>query len=134
MKKIQILFVITALTAALAVCLGAFGAHGLKPLLSEYQLMIYEKAVFYQFVHVLASFVALLAALFFRNEKFQTASILFLTGVLLFSGSLYGLAIYDLFPLPKFILGPITPLGGMLFTIGWIWLAYCFSQVSFSDK
>ncbi len=134
MKKIQILFVITALTAALAVFLGAFGAHGLKPLLSEYQLMIYEKAVFYQFVHVLASFVALLASLFFRNEKFQTTSILFLTGVLLFSGSLYGLAIYDLFPLPKFILGPITPLGGMLFTIGWIWLAYCFSQVSFSDK
>lgn len=134
MKKIQILFVITALTAALAVCLGAFGAHGLKPLLSEYQLMIYEKAVFYQFVHVLASFVALLAALFFRNDKFQTASILFLVGILLFSGSLYGLAIYDLFPLPKFILGPITPLGGMLFTIGWIWLAYCFSQVSFSDK
>lgn len=134
MKKIQILFVITALTAALAVCLGAFGAHGLKPLLSEYQLMIYEKAVFYQFVHALASFVALLASLFFRNDKLQTASILFLAGILLFSGSLYGLAIYDLFPLPKFILGPITPLGGILFTIGWIWLAYCFSQVSFSDK
>lgn len=134
MKKAQILFVLTALTAALAVCLGAFGAHGLKSLLSEYQLMIYEKAVFYQFVHALASFVALFAAQFFRNNKLQTASILFLLGILLFSGSLYGLAVYDLFPLPKFILGPITPIGGVLFTIGWIWLAYCFSQVSFSDK
>lgn len=134
MKKAQILFVITALTGSLAVALGAFGAHGLKPYLNEYQSSIYEKAVFYQFVHVLASLAVLFASQVFQNKKFLTASLLFLIGILLFSGSLYGLAIYSIFPLPKAVLGPITPIGGTFFIVGWVYFAFLLSGVSFSDK
>lgn len=132
MNKTELLFVITALCGALAVGLGAFGAHGLKPYLNEYQHDIYEKAVFYQFVHVLAAFFALFAAQHFGSKSFETAAVLFLIGILFFSGSLYLLAIYDLFPIPKFILGPITPVGGILFISGWLLLAYQFSKISFA--
>lgn len=134
MQKTTFLWTTTALFGALAVALGAFGAHGLRPYLNEYQHAIYEKAVFYQFVHVLASFGALFAAHVFGNPKLQTASVLFLLGIVLFSGSLYLLAVNTLLPLPKYILGPVTPVGGVLFISGWLWLAYCFSQLSFSGK
>ena len=134
MKKTQLLFVLTALFGALAVGLGAFGAHGLKPYLNEYQMKIFEKAVFYQFIHVLASFVALFASRIFNNAKFRLISLFFLIGIACFSGSLYGLAIEQIVALPKILLGPITPIGGTFFIIGWLMLAYQFSRISFSNK
>ncbi|MBK7505911.1 MAG: DUF423 domain-containing protein [Bacteroidetes bacterium] len=109
------------LLAAVAVALGAFGAHGLKPKLSIEQLQTYETAVKYQFYHVFALIVIGILMQIFPNLKLAIAGDFFLTGIILFCGSLYLLACKDLLGLQsisKFI-GPITPLGGLCFIIGW---------------
>ena len=101
------------LLAAVAVALGAFGAHGLKPKLSIEQLQTYETAVKYQFYHVFALIVIGILMQIFPNLKLAIAGDFFLTGIILFCGSLYLLACKDLLGLQsisKFI-GPITPLG-----------------------
>jgi len=103
----------------LAVVLGAFGAHGLKPHLAIYQISIYEKAVFYQFIHVLASLAALLFYQSYQKKALLYASMFFLIGILFFSGSLYLLAIKDLISIPTTFVGPITPIGGLFFIMGW---------------
>ncbi|MBK6338876.1 MAG: DUF423 domain-containing protein [Bacteroidetes bacterium] len=110
------------LLAAVAVALGAFGAHGLKPKLSIEQLQTYETAVKYQFYHVFALIVVGILMQIFPNLKLAIAGDFFLTGIILFCGSLYLLACKDLLGLQsisKFI-GPITPLGGLCFIIGWV--------------
>ena len=110
------------LLAAVADALGAFGAHGLKPKLSIEQLQTYETAVKYQFYHVFALIVVGILMQIFPNLKLAIAGDFFLTGIILFCGSLYLLACKDLLGLQsisKFI-GPITPLGGLCFIIGWV--------------
>lgn len=106
---------------AFAVALGAFGAHGLKNRLDAYSMGVYEKAVFYHFVHALG--ILLVAALTRANAltaTSQTRVCLLLTiGILLFSGSLYALAISGVRAL-----GAITPLGGLAFIAGWLLLAF----------
>lgn len=110
-----------ALLMALAVCLGAFGAHGLKNRLDAYSMSVYEKAVFYHFIHALGILlVSLLARTSAISPAGQTrAAWLLLIGILIFSGSLYALAISG-----NRILGAITPIGGLAFILGWIVLAY----------
>jgi len=130
MKSKQLL-VAASIAGLLSVVLGAFGAHSLKPLLTEYQLTIYEKGVFYQFVHALAALFALISVKVFANDALRWAAFLFLLGIICFSGSLYFLALNDLIPIPKLILGPITPLGGLFFITGWAKLTWEFSKVSF---
>ena len=84
---------IGAIIGALAVAIGAFGAHGLKPHLSDYQIAIFEKGVQYQFVHVMAILVVgLLLQHFPENKWYKRAGWLFLAGIVAFSGSLYLLA------------------------------------------
>jgi uncharacterized membrane protein YgdD (TMEM256/DUF423 family) len=111
---------IAAFLLAVAVALGAFGAHGLKGRLDEYALSIYEKAVFYHFIHalgiLLVSVLAKSSALSASAES-RVAWLLFI-GILVFSGSLYALAISGVR-----ILGAITPIGGVAFIAGWVWLA-----------
>ena len=106
----------------IAVMLGAFGAHTLKELINENQLRIFEKGVSYQFYHTFALLVA--ALLYERNatKHFKWAGISFIIGVMLFSGSLYLLATADLSGISKSIIGPVTPLGGLSFIIGWLFL------------
>ena len=99
----------------LSVIMGAFGAHALKDRLSEYSMSIYDKAVLYQFFHAFAVlFVAVLNKVF-DTQDFSISGILLIIGILLFSGSLFILAITDI----KW-LGAITPIGGTLFIIGWL--------------
>jgi uncharacterized membrane protein YgdD (TMEM256/DUF423 family) len=110
-----------AFLMALAVALGAFGAHGLKNKLDAYSLSVYEKAVFYHFIHALG---ILLVALLARTSAISVAAQarvawLLLIGIILFSGSLYALAISGMR-----ILGAITPIGGIAFIAGWLILAY----------
>jgi uncharacterized membrane protein YgdD (TMEM256/DUF423 family) len=106
---------IAAILGFLAVALGAFGAHGLKEVLIQNQTAdVWEKAVFYQFIHVIMLF--LLAT---RNPFPTCPWFAFLIGVVLFSGSLYLLAVTNL----KW-LGAITPFGGVSFLVGWLWLAF----------
>ena len=112
---------IAAASGALAVAIGAFGAHGLKPLLSEYQLTIYEKGVHYQFYHTLA----ILAVAMLLKEKAQERYLrlsgwFFTAGIAGFSGSLYLLACRDILTVPAGLLGPVTPLGGLCFITGWL--------------
>jgi uncharacterized membrane protein YgdD (TMEM256/DUF423 family) len=109
---------------ALAVIAGAFGAHALKASLPPRQLEVWQTAVQYQFYHV---FALLFLSTFtrFKNKVIVTAYYLFTFGILLFCGSLYLLACRDLVGMPGLaVLGPVTPIGGLLFIIGWIFLAF----------
>ena len=112
---------LAALSGFLAVGIGAFGAHGLKPLLSEYQLSIYEKGVQYQFYHSLALLaVASLLGRYPDSKVLVWAGWFFVAGILCFSGSLYVLACKDIISLPVRWAGPVTPLGGLFFMAGWL--------------
>lgn len=113
------------LMMALAVALGAFGAHGLKARLSAYHLGIFEKAVLYHFVHSLGIIVAALSANFIDRKWAETGAFLLFLGVIGFSGSLYLLANAELMGIEAWrsILGPITPIGGTCFIGGWLLLA-----------
>src|ERR1700743_2593685 len=108
--------IITAsLLGMLAVITGAFGAHGLKGLLTAQQLEVWHTAVQYQFYHV---FALLFLSTFnrFRNRLVNVTYYLFTLGIVFFSGSLYLLACRDLLGWGWInIMGPITPLGGLLF-------------------
>jgi uncharacterized membrane protein YgdD (TMEM256/DUF423 family) len=106
--------------AALAVALGAFGAHGLQPLLDDKSLHTYQTAVQYHFYHVFALTVTGLLQLKVENKKLLYAGRLFLLGIFLFSGSLYTLSFLKaggIFTMNW--LGAITPLGGVCFIAGW---------------
>ncbi len=104
---------IAAVSGFLVVALGAFGAHGLKEMLTANgTLDIWEKAVLYHMFHTLA--ILLLAS---RPTVNTGAAVCFLIGMIIFCGSLYGLAITNIR-----WLGAITPLGGLGFLIGWGWL------------
>lgn len=113
--------VVGAVFMALAVGMGAFGAHALKDRLDEYSQGIWEKAVFYHFVHAIG---ILLVSLFGRAGMLSASGAervgwLLAFGIVLFSGSLYVLAVSGVR-----ILGAVTPFGGVAFIIGWILLAY----------
>ncbi|MDX1506003.1 MAG: DUF423 domain-containing protein [Spongiibacter sp.] len=110
---------IAAVYGFLAVALGAFGAHGLKARLSSEMMAVYETAVQYHFYHAFA----LLAAALLLHSGVQHAALrasvwLFALGIALFSGSLYALALTEIK-----VLGAITPVGGLLFLLGWACLA-----------
>jgi len=113
--------VIVGLLGALGVGLGAFGAHGLQPLLSESQLTTYKTGVHYQMLHV---GVLLAIALFsqLRSDKLLNRAFWAMTlGIFLFSGSLYLLSTRDVLGITNWTwLGPITPLGGLSFIVGWL--------------
>lgn len=104
---------IAAVTGLLAVALGAFGAHSLRNLLARNETtVIWEKAVFYHFIHAVMLFV--LAA---RNPLPRFTWFCFLFGIVIFSGSLYLLAVTNVH-----WLGAITPIGGISFIAGWVCL------------
>jgi uncharacterized membrane protein YgdD (TMEM256/DUF423 family) len=111
-----------AIMLALAVSIGAFGAHGLQGRLDPYSTTIYEKAVFYHFIHALGMLaVPLLVRAGLISESTGTwTGWLLLAGIVLFSGSLYVLAITGIRTL-----GAITPFGGASFIAAWIVLAVC---------
>lgn len=110
--------VVGSVLAALAVGSGAFGAHGLEARFSERSMAIWQTAVQYQFVHALG--LLLVAALWERLQPgWGLASVIAMAlGVVLFSGSLYALALGA----PR-VLGAIAPIGGTLFIVGWATLA-----------
>lgn len=111
---------------ALAVILGAFGAHGLQNRLDDYSRGIYEKAVFYHFLHAMGILVVGVLARTgtFPAEGADTVSWFLFAGILLFSGSLYLLAVTG-----TRALGMITPFGGVAFIIGWLLLAWRLRRV-----
>ncbi|MGJ1432833.1 DUF423 domain-containing protein [Sphingobacterium spiritivorum] len=106
----------------IAVALGAFGAHGLEGKISEYHIGTWKTANQYHFYH---TFALLFLSTFSRakNTSIRVAFFAFTIGILLFSGSLYILSVREItgFGNPR-ILGPITPLGGLSYMIGWVGL------------
>lgn len=108
-----------ALNAAIAVAAGAFGAHGLRERLDARALEIFETGARYQMYHALAMVLAGILASSSLARGAHTAGWLFQAGIVLFSGSLYALALTGTKGL-----GAITPIGGLAFLVGWIWLAW----------
>ncbi|MBX3154434.1 MAG: DUF423 domain-containing protein [Deltaproteobacteria bacterium] len=100
-----------AINGAVAVAAGAFAAHGLRDRLETRALEIFETAARYHMYHALAM---VLAGLLLARRAGWT----FQLGIALFSGSLYALALTDVK-----VLGAVTPLGGLAFLVGWLWLA-----------
>ena len=106
---------IAAGLCSLAVALGAFGAHSLRSTLEQHGMSdVWNKAVLYHFVHAIALLVLALYGTINRGAWW-----LLLVGILLFSGSLYVMA---LIPQARDWLGSVTPLGGLCFLAGWAWL------------
>ncbi|MGA2516901.1 MAG: DUF423 domain-containing protein [Thermodesulfobacteriota bacterium] len=114
---IKFWLIAAAISGFLSVALGAFGAHLLKNILDEYGKTVYEKAVLYQMFHTIALFVVGILQHLVKDTSFSIAGWGFLVGILLFSGSLYLLAVTG----TKW-LGAITPFGGVAFLFGWFWL------------
>jgi uncharacterized membrane protein YgdD (TMEM256/DUF423 family) len=117
--------VIAAVLLALAVGLGAFGAHGLKDKLDAYSMSLWETAVFYHFVHSLGMLVV---PLFAKSGALSDAAstriaLVLCAGILLFSGSLYLLALTG-----SRTLGAVTPFGGVCFIGGWVMLAWSLAR------
>ena len=112
---------LASLLTALAVIFGAFGAHALAQRLDPYSLEVWHKANFYHFVHALGLLIvtALVPINMLNANAHRIAAILFVAGIFIFSGSLYLLALTGIK-----ILGAITPIGGLCFIAGWIFLAY----------
>ena len=103
-----------ALAAFVGVALGAFGAHGLRSRLSAEMLTVFETGVRYQMYHALAILIVALAAARLDGWLIRSAGWLFTAGIVLFSGSLYALALTGVT-----VLGAVTPLGGLAFLAGW---------------
>lgn len=118
--KNQLFISIAAIMGALAVGIGAFGAHGLKAVLEATdRTETFETAVKYHFYHAL---VLLVLAIWMRKEALKPLKLsfyFFVAGIFIFSGSLYVLSLTGIT-----WLGAITPLGGLAFIIGWLSLAF----------
>ena len=118
------------LLCALSVALGAFAAHGLKQTVSDYAVQIFETGVRYQFYH---AFALILTGILFNHLKpglAKWSGYLFIAGIILFSGSLYALTFIKAAVLPGYNwVGAITPIGGLCFILGWLFLALGISRV-----
>jgi uncharacterized membrane protein YgdD (TMEM256/DUF423 family) len=110
-----------AITGALAVALGAFGAHALKQKVSDAAVNIFETGVRYQFYHVIALLAVGILIKDFDNKWMSWAGWLFIIGIILFSGSLYVLTYIKGAEKTAYNwIGAITPFGGLAFIAGWV--------------
>jgi len=108
------LIAIGCIVAAVGVAAGAFGAHMLKTILEPPMLAAYDTGTRYQMYHAFGMILAGITARTFSDPRLVTAGWIFAVGMVMFCGSLYGIALAEI----KWF-GPITPLGGLTFIIGW---------------
>lgn len=125
----KILAVITALLGFLAVALGAFGAHALKGMVAPEMLTVWQTAVQYQMFHVLALLSIIIVSSRTPNVLLCVSGWLFVAGTLLFSGSLYLLVVTG-----AKALGMVTPVGGVLFLVGWLALSFALVKFMTAQK
>lgn len=114
-----------ALIALLGVAGGAFGAHGLRSILSEHMLEVFHTGIRYQMYHAFGLIIAGGAFTHYQLPLFRWATWAFLAGIVLFSGSLYILSLSGVR-----WLGAITPLGGLCFLAGWLYLTIGFWRMA----
>lgn len=119
MNAARLLLLLSAITGALAVAFGAFGAHALRDTLGAAQLAVWQTAVSYLFWHVLAALFASRYAETAASRAALLAAALLLAGSIVFSSTLFALALGA----PRW-LGAITPLGGTALIGGWLTLAW----------
>ena len=113
-------YIITAsLFAALAILFGAFGSHALKERLSAQSIEVFDIATRYLMFHALGIFLIALLGFQLPKESLETPVIMMIVGTSIFSGSLYLIAMLDFKKL-----GMVTPIGGLLFIVSWLLLAY----------
>lgn len=115
----QRFFRLGALSGSIAVAAGAFGAHALRERLGPAMLLVFETGARYQMYHALALMAVAWAATRWPGKLTTAAGWCFVAGTLLFSGSLYAMALTG-----QRALGAITPLGGVAFLSGWLCLAF----------
>ncbi|MCX7637449.1 MAG: DUF423 domain-containing protein [Cyclobacteriaceae bacterium] len=128
--KTSLLFRIAAMLGALAVALGAFGAHALKELLIQNQREdTFELAVRYHFYHVFALALTAVLTLYYQSNRLYLAAWLFFAGIFLFSGSLYVLSLFNIRQVAL-----ITPVGGISFVAGWLVLFSAFTKKAAPKK
>ena len=115
----KLLLILGSLNAALVVMLGAFGAHALKARLSEQMMAVYQTGIHYHFYHALGLLIVGLVAFHLPASSWlKWSGCLMFAGIILFSGSLYLLALTNIR-----WLGAITPIGGTAFILAWFFLA-----------
>ncbi|HHW38083.1 MAG TPA: DUF423 domain-containing protein [Bacillales bacterium] len=115
----KVFIILGAINGFLAVALGAFGAHGLEPILTEKMIGVWEKGVDYQMFHTMGLFIVAFAANKWPGvSAVKWSGIMMFIGIILFSGSLYALSTTGITKL-----GMITPFGGVSFLAGWLLLA-----------
>jgi uncharacterized membrane protein YgdD (TMEM256/DUF423 family) len=114
-----------SISGALAVLIGAFGAHGLKDKLCDQMLAVYKTGVEYHFYHTLALLGIGLLSLHYKSALLTASGWSMVAGIILFSGSLYALSISGVK-----ILGAITPIGGLFFIAGWVLLVLAVIKAS----
>lgn len=119
MKDKKLFAILGAFSGFLAVAAGAFGAHALRQRLTSEQLAVFETAARYQMYHALALLAAAWAVGRWPAAAIQSSGWLFVAGTVLFCGSLYALALTRIR-----WLGAITPVGGVAFLLGWLFLAW----------
>lgn len=117
----KIFFAAGCVLCAIAVGTGALGAHALKDKLDPYFLDVYKTAVLYHFLHSLGIIILSVLPLEYQTKRMRISAWLLFIGIFLFSGSLYLLSTRTLWTdLALSWLGPVTPLGGLLFMSGWL--------------
>jgi uncharacterized membrane protein YgdD (TMEM256/DUF423 family) len=119
--------IIVGILGATAVIFGAFGAHSLKEAIPAASLLSFKTGVQYQFIHTIMSLLCIVLSLVLKERKFLSVFWLFVIGILLFSGSIYLLTLRTLLPFGEMfykIIGPITPIGGLFFILGWFKMTY----------
>jgi uncharacterized membrane protein YgdD (TMEM256/DUF423 family) len=117
-------FITAAISGGLAVAFGAFGAHGLENITTDEKILHgFQTGVQYQMVHALAMLSIAMMVEKFQNRWIKWAGNCFMAGIILFSGSLYFLTFLKIqeSSAVKFV-GPITPMGGIFFIAGWLFL------------
>lgn len=121
----KLFLILGTLLAGLGVALGAFGAHGLKKLVDAETVSVYQTGVQYQMYHALALIFVGILAQKIESSLISYAGFFFIGGIVCFSGSLYLLSSFRAMnkAVPGFVY-PITPLGGILFILGWILLLF----------
>ena len=119
----RLFFSLGCISAGIGVAAGAFGAHGLKNVLTPEMLAVYETAVRYQMYHAFGLIAAGWAASHSSNSKTNVAGWCFVAGTVLFSGSLFALSLTDMR-----WLGVVTPFGGVAFIAGWLVLGFALFQ------
>lgn len=125
----KIVHILACFFGATGVILGALGAHALKEKIDSLKIDSFKTGVLYQLLHALVLLYLGSNAEKLAASKYNIAVYCFVLGICLFSGSIYLLSTRELIGLNKYEwLGPITPLGGLLFIIGWITLAFSYKN------